>query len=169
MNNSCDRIYKVNIKRLALLTLPTWLRRPLCGALVYAGVQPLCRLLAELRNFRQGTRYRLEHNGQVCKLRGVLNDEFDPEERRIEITEGEEADSGVGVRIWRRELGRWLPLPRRGAGAARIYREGYGGTGGYDFWVRVPAGLLTGGKETRLRAITNMYKLAAKRYAISYK
>ena len=38
MTNKADRTYNVNIKRLALLTLPTWLRRPLSGALIYAGV-----------------------------------------------------------------------------------------------------------------------------------
>ena len=162
-------MYKVNIKRLALLTLPTWLRRPLVGALVYAGVQPLCRLLHELRRYRDSTRYRLEHNGQVCKLRGVLNDVFDPELRRIVIEEVESGD-GMGVStIWRREAGRWMMVPRRAGGATAIYREGFGGTGGYDFWVTVPEELRGAGTETRLRAIVNMYKLAGKRYAVNYK
>ena len=56
MTNRSDNIYNVNIKRLALLTLPTWLRRPLVGALLYAAVAPLSRLLVELRTFRKETR-----------------------------------------------------------------------------------------------------------------
>ena len=169
MTGRADRIYNVNIKRLALLTLPTWLRKPLVGALVYAGVQPLCRLLHELRTYRDSTRYRLRHNGQVCKLRGVLNDVFDPELRRIVIEDGESTDSMGVSAIWRREAGRWMMVPRRDAGAVAIYREGFGGTGGYDFWVTVPEALRAAGTETRLRAIVNMYKLASKRYAINYK
>ena len=162
-------MYKVNIKRLGLLTLPTWLRRPLVGALVYAGVQPLCRLLHELRAYRSATSYRLRHNGQVCKLRGVLNDEFDPALRRIEIEDSDSARNREAAAVWLREMGRWVMVPRRGAGAASIHREGFNGPGDYDFWVTVPEELRGAGTETRLRAIVNMYKLAGKRYAVNYK
>ncbi len=166
MTNRVDGLFKVNIKRLALLTLPTWLRRPLAGALVYAGVSPLCRLLGELRSFRGATGYRLGHSGQVCRLRGVLNDEFDPRLRRVTVEEAEERETRGA---WPRAEGRWLMVPRRGAGAAAIHREGFGGTGGYDFWVSVPGELRDAETETRLRAVVNMYKLAGKRFAINYK
>lgn len=155
------------MKRLALLTLPTWLRRPVASALVYAGVAPLGRVLNELRSFRVATRYRLRHNGQVCKLRGVLNDEFDPELRRISVEDYTEAEDVT--RIWVREVDRLVALPRRGDGAVRVAQTGFGGTGGYDFMVTVPEELRDGATETRLRAIVNMYKLASKRYAINYK
>lgn len=159
-------MFNVNMKRLALLTLPTWLRRPLAGALIYAGVSPLGRVLHELRVYRSRTRYRLCHNGQVCKLRGVLNDEFDPEHRRIAVEEPED-DGGLGL-AWVRDEGRSLIVGNRGTpGAAVVCRRGLGGTGGYDFWVSVPEGLR--GSEGRLRAMVNMYKLAGKRFAISYK
>jgi len=85
MTNKADRTYNVNIKRLALLTLPTWLLRPLSGALIYAGVSPLGRLLQELRAYRSATSYRLRHNGQVCKLCGALNDEFEKNREHIEL------------------------------------------------------------------------------------
>lgn len=168
MTNKGDRIYNVNMKRLALLTLPTWLRRPLAGALIYAGVAPLGRLLQELRSYRRTTSYRLKHNGQVCKLRGALNDEFDPELRRIKIEDSDGAESGETSRVWLREMERWTMLPRRGSGATSIHQDGFGGTSGYDFRVRVPAELRTAETETRLRALVNMYKLASKRYTINY-
>ena len=41
--SKADRTYDVNMKRLALLALPTWLRCPVAGALMYAGVSPLGR------------------------------------------------------------------------------------------------------------------------------
>lgn len=169
MTGRTDSTYNVNIKRLALLALPTWLRRPLCGAMIYAGVSPLGRLLQELRTFRWTTHYRLSHNGQVCKLRGVLNDEFDPELRRIAIEDSESTGERETSTIWCRETERWVMLPRRGTGAVNIHREGFGGTNNYDFWVTVPGEIMTAEKETRLRAIVNMYKLAGKRYAVNYK
>lgn len=162
-------IFTVNIKRLALLTLPSWLRRPLAGALIYAGVSPLGRLLQELRAYRSATSYRLRHNGQVCKLCGALNDEFDPGLRRIEIEDSDSVGNREAAAVWLRDMDRWVMVPRRGAGAVSIHREGFNGTSGYDFWVTVPEELWTAETETRLRAILNMYKLAGKRYAINHK
>ena len=168
MTSRIDETFNVNIKRLALLVLPTWLRRPLVGALIYAGVTPLGRLAQELRKYRSTTRYRLRHNGQVCKLRGVLNDEFDPALRRITV---EDRDSTTVIEasiIYLREVARWIMVPCRGFGTAIIHREGFSGTSGYDFWVNVPYELRTTGIETRMRAIINNYKLASKRYTINY-
>ena len=169
MTNKADRTYNVNIKRLALLTLPTWLRRPLSGALIYAGVSPLGRLLQELRAYRSATSYRLRHNGQVCKLCGALNDEFDPGLRRIEIEDSDSVGNREAAAVWLRDMDRWVMVPRRGAGAVSIHREGFNGTSGYDFWVTVPEELWTAETETRLRALLNMSKLAGKRYAINHK
>ena len=169
MTNKADRTYNVNIKRLALLTLPMWQRRPLSGALIYAGVSPLGRLLQELRAYRSATSYRLRHNGQVCKLCGALNDEFDPGLRRIEIEDSDSVGNREAAAVWLRDMDRWVMVPRRGAGAVSIHREGFNGTSGYDFWVTVPEELWTAETETRLRAILNMYKLAGKRYAINHK
>lgn len=165
---SRDETFNVNIKRLALLVLPTWLRRPLVGALIYAGVTPLGRLAQELRKYRNTTHYRLKHNGQVCKLRGVLNDEFDPALRRITVEDRDSATMIEAAIIYRREVARWVMVPCRGFGAAIIHREGFSGTSGYDFWVNVPDELRTAGIETRMRAIINTYKLASKRYTINY-
>ena len=165
---SRDETFNVNIKRLALLVLPTWLRRPLVGALIYAGVTPLGRLTQELRKYRNTTHYRLRHNGQVCKLRGVLNDEFDPALRRITVEDRDSATMIEAAIIYRREVARWVMVPCRGFGAAIIHREGFSGTSGYDFWVNVPDELRTAGIETRMRAIINTYKLASKRYTINY-
>lgn len=163
-----DDIYAVNMKRLALLLLPTFWRKPLIGGLIYAGVSALGRQLGELREYRKETGYRLEHSGQACKLRGVLNDEFDPELRRIRVEDSESAAMSETSRIWKREKERWAIVPARGRGALTIHREGYAGTSGYDFWLTVPAELRSAETETRLRAMTDIYKLASKRYAINY-
>lgn len=162
------RTYKVNIKRLALLTLPTWLRRPVAGALIFAGVTPLGRMLQELRTLREETSYRINHNGQVCKLRGALNDAFDARERRIRV-EDEESGGGEGWRVYRRSEERAVAAPGRGTGRAVIMNgRGYGGASGYDFWVTLPRALRGEIEETRLRATVDRYKLASKRWTINY-
>lgn len=168
MTGRSDETFNVNIKRLALLVLPTWLRRPLVGALIYAGVTPLVRLAQELRKYRSTTRYRLRHNGQVCKLRGVLNDEFDPTLRRITIEDRDSTTMIEASIIYRREVAHWVMVPHRNSGAVLIHREGFSGTSGYDFWVNVPDELRTDATGTRMRAIINTYKLASKRYTINY-
>lgn len=89
--------------------------------------------------------------------------------RRIEIEDSDSYENREAAAVWLREMGRWEMVPRRGAGAVSIHREGFSGTSGYDFWVTVPVELRTAETETRLRAIVNMYKLAGKRYAINYK
>lgn len=162
------RTYKVNIKRLALLTLPTWLRRPIVGALIYAGVTPLNRLLQELRTLREETSYRVNHNGQVCKLRGALNDVFDAKKRRIKV-EDEDSGGTEGARVYLRSEERELPVPERSTGRAVIINgRGYGGVSGYDFWVTLPRALRGDIDETRLTATVNRYKLASKRWTINY-
>lgn len=162
------RTYKVNIKRLALLTLPTWLRRPIATALLYAGVSPLSRQLQELRTLREETSYRVKHNGQVCKLRGALNDAFDSKQRRIKV-EDEESGLAAGSLVYLRNEERELPVPERSTGRAVIINgRGYGGVSGYDFWVTLPRALRGEADETRLRATVNRYKLASKRWTINY-
>lgn len=163
-----DNVYRVGMRRLALMTLPTWLRRPLAAAVIYAGVMPLARLLHDLRTYRGQTRYRLGHNGQVCRLRGLLNDEFDPVLRRIRVEDGDGPGSRDTALVWRRETGRPVMVPGRGRGAAVIHREGFGGTGGYDFWLAIPRELAGTEEEQRLRAVTDIYKLASRRYAVNY-
>ena len=169
MTGRSDKTFNVNIKRLALLVLPTWLRRPLVCAMIYAGVTPLARMVQELRTFRQTTGYRLRHNGQTCYLRAILNDTFDPLERRIIIEDGWSVSS-QGQIIYQREQDLSLSVPSRRAEAAVILnRRGYGGVNGYDFFITVPLSIRDYVDEKRLHAIVDTYKLASKRWSINYK
>lgn len=166
--SSRDNVYDINVRRLALLTLPTIWRRPIMGALIYAAVTPIARYVGELRAFRKEKRYRLTHNGQVCRLRGVLNDEFDPEQRRIDIEEGAGVTPSEASRLWLREEARWIIVPRRAGRAVSVHPEGFNGIGGYDFWVSLPEGLSDRIDDQRLRAIVNTYRLASRRFGVAY-
>lgn len=159
--------YEINFKRLALLMLPTFWRKPILGAITYAMVSPLSYLHTRFILFRRESNYRLTHNGQVCYLRAVLNDQFDPIERRITVTE--DADT-MGVLMLRtREEEKAILLPARETGRAIIInRRGFDGINGFDFWINIPLVLLETVDVTRLKAIVGTYKLASKRFSINY-
>ena len=154
-------VYDVKIKRLALLLLPTALRKPLVAAFMQSTVQGCSVLHGEFM------RWRDDNNGQVCHLRAVLNDTFDQTERRITV---DDEDSGGlrGARLFTRDMDRHILLPVRGGKAFIINRRGYGGVSGFDFWVSVPYALMGKIDETRLAAVVSTYKLASKRWTINY-
>ena len=153
--------YDVNFKRLALLLLPTFRRRPLLAAMAYAAVSPLQYLHTRFILWKR------ESNGQVCYLRALLNDKFDPIDRRITITETVE---NVGfITLHKREEDDEVLVPRRGSERFLILnRRGFGGVSGYDFWVNIPLALRDKLDITQLRAVVDAYKLASKRFSINY-
>lgn len=161
-----SRYYDINFKRFALQLLPTRWRRVLFASLLYAGVSELSSLHSRFMAFRTEQNYRLTHNGQVCYLRAVLNDVFDPDERRITITETvEEREANL---IYKRDADKSVFVyPRQQGKAWAINRRGYDGVGGFDFWINLPYGLNTIDAK-RLAAIVNNYKLVSKRYAINF-
>lgn len=162
-------LYELKIKRLALLLLPTAYRKPILAALAQNLVQGVNVLYGDFMRWRQDKQYRLSHNGQVCYLRAVLNDTFDPVERRI-LVEDQWSASLQGQRIFMREAERFVLIPARSTGMAFILnRRGFGGVNGYDFWITVPMELRGQINEARLNAIVDTYKLASKRWTINYK
>lgn len=157
--------YDVDFKKFALSLLPQRLRRPILAAYSYCLVTPISGLHTRFMRHRKDVRYRLYHNGQVCYLRAVINDSFDPINRRITIADAAELKSMI---IYARSLMRAKLVPRRDKGEALILnRRGFDGISGYDFVVQVPTDLsLTADDEKRMRSIINTYKIASKRYLI---
>ena len=161
--------YDLKIKRLALLLLPTHYRRPLIAAFAESMVQGVNVVYGDFMRWQQAKAYRLQHNGQVCHLRAVLNDAFDPVERRIVVEDGWSV-SLRWQRIFRRDQERFtLILVRREGRAFILHRRGYGVMNGYDFWVTIPLSLRLNVDKRRLNAIVDTYKLASKRWTINYK
>lgn len=162
-----SKLYDVNFKRLALLLLPTFRRRPLTAAVAYAAVSPLQRLHTRFVLWKRDTDYRLRHNGQVCYLRGLLNDLFDPIDRRITVTDNAE---NVGyIILHHRDTDQSVRFPARGSGRAVILnRRGYGGVNGYDFWVNLPVALYGKVDLAQVTGVVNTYKLASKRFSINF-
>lgn len=162
-----DRIYDIRFKRLALLLLPTFWRRPLFAAMIYAAVQPLQELHTRFQRWRRDTDYRVRHNGQVCHLQALLNDLFDPFERRITLTD-QAANIGTAI-LHGREAARPVSVPLRGTVPALIlWRRGETDNANCDFWINLPLALYGEVDTARLKAVVNTYKPASKRYSINY-
>ncbi len=160
--------YDVNFKRLALLLLPTFWRKPLFAAVVYSLVAPFNILYVRFQTFRRQSLYRLTHNGQVCYLRAVLNDTFDPLERRLTITDISEG--GTYWMLYKREMENSASLPKRETQwAVMITSRKSGDDKKYDFWINVPGILSKEIDPNYLKAIVNQYKLASKRFSINYR
>lgn len=80
---------RFDLTRMGVLLLPLCLRRPIVAALLRSAlsvVQSLHDLVVDTHTAEPwGTHYRLRHNGQVAVLESLLNDRFDPKQRRITI------------------------------------------------------------------------------------
>ena len=115
------------------------------------------KLLYAFQQARTADLYNLAHNSQVCYLRKALNDEFDPQQRRIRIEDGKQNER---LYIYPRSANRPLFL-----GKVFLYQRGDYIDGGVDFIVVIPQGLQY--DKYKLEALVNFYKLAGKRWQIS--
>lgn len=159
--------YDINYNRLGLALVPLKLRQPLLMGLIYVMLSGVRRAASVFGSYREETNYRLTHTGQVCYLKAVLNDRFDNARRRITI---EDVDARSGAIIYKRELSRFLMIPKRTTGNAVILnKRAFSGSTSVDFSVIVPAELRGSFAEAQMRALIDTYKLASKRYTITYR
>ena len=156
-----NNIYRIAFIRLAVLLLPTFLRKPALMAFLQAAYSQID--YAGFDKYRGQTNYRLAHNGQVCYLRKVLNDYFDVEQRRIEIGEG---IPPTYVVVYHRNEQHLVGAPPRGDEALVIGWRGTAVGGAYNFTIRVPLELYNDATTTKIAALTREYKLASKQFQI---
>ena len=149
-------MYNLNIDKLLVLLTPTFLRKPKLVAWLRTLAMPLNKLLDDFKVHRERDLYNLTHNSQVCYLRKALNDEFDPQLRRIKIEDG---TRNIRRYIYQRNVNRPLYL-----GRMFLYLQGNYIDGGVDFVVVLPRGLEY--DKYKLEALVNFYKLAGKRWTI---
>ena len=159
--------YDVNYNRLALAIVPLKLRKSLLMNIIYVMLSGVRRAASVFSSYREQTNYRLTHNGQVCYLRAVLNDRFDWQDRRITI---EDVDAEEGLFLYRRSLNRFLKAPKRDNGHSIILnKRAFSGSNSVNFTVVVPAALMGTFNEAQMKALVDTYKLASKRYTITYR
>lgn len=149
--------YNVDFNALAVIRMPSFLRKSLILAWVQSVVASIGFIYDLWKEKRLIDWYKLDHTGQVCKLRKVLNDALDPSERRIYIGDG---NSFPRKYIYTRAENKPVFL-----GKMYVYQNSeYIGTGS-DFIVFVPQEIIDT-KINELNALITFYKLASKRYQI---
>ena len=150
----------VNFHRLGASMLPVHMRQPRMLATVKALVSPLYVVQRLFLAYRDEVIYKINHNGQVCYLRGVLNDSFDMTERRIQVVDNIKNDF---LLLYRREEMKEVNLGQR-----LLSRRDSVMADQLDFIIKVPGTLNSVDQEARLKSVVNFYKLAGKRYRIDY-
>lgn len=148
--------YKVDFDKLILLLLPTFLRKPILFSYIKALVSPIASLHYSWLQMRDANLKKLSYNGQRCYLRGVLNDQFDSDLRRIYIQDVPELSSNY-IYTPEENLDYYLDtmfidLDFTEAGET------------VDFVVYVPNELMN--KINEITAILEFYTLAGKQYKI---
>ena len=149
--------YKIDFDRLVLLLLPTFLRKPVLFGYIKALVSPIASLHYKWEQMRAANLLKLSYNGQRCYLRGVLNDRYDPDLRRIYIDEVPEL-KGNYIFTPAENLDYYLDT---------MYLDlDYSEAGELvDFVVYVPSGILST-KTNEIIVTLDFYKLPGKIYKI---
>lgn len=146
------------ILKFAYSLVPTFLRKPVLSAFVKAVSNPISAIYYDWYNKRQEHLYILDHNYQVCYMRGALNDKFDHDLRRIYI-DGTGGDAG---KTYIYTPGENQP---RFLGGFYIHQSlEFAGTGA-DFIVYVPTEIMAT-QYYEVHAQIKLYKLGGKRYLI---
>jgi hypothetical protein len=165
MNN----IFAINYRRLALLLLPTFLRRPALLAFLQAAVAPVERNHDWFLRNRKDNLYRLRMNGQVCYLRRVLNDAFPDAGGAIRIEDGVAA--GHWLYAYDKDFDpykKYLLIHDRSEGGTTFWDKSAILEGVSGFTVAVPRALRNANNDAKLRSLLNTYKLLSKSYTIIY-
>ena len=152
-------MFKTKHSKLASLHTPTRQRERKFLSLLKCFVAPIQTMQNDFETNRNNNIYKLNHNGQICKLVSVLNDTFDKDQRRIYITDN--GDSAV-LLIHKDTDQKLVQLP------VIVHRNEDYSDSGYDFVVCIPSDIiLTREKELHIKSVVNYYKLAGKRYEIN--
>ena len=148
--------YDIEYKKLINLLLPTFLRDRTHAFWLQTLLTPLMHLYNAWYANRTQNIYKLEHNGQVCYLRKVLNDQFDPIWGRIIITDGNRYKKKY---IYTNGENNPKYLGTMYLRPSTDYEDN-----GADFLVLVPKEIIY--NEHDMKGLIDFYKLASKRYRI---
>ena len=159
--------YDINIAKLAIQLLPMCLRGNKTKAFVKAFAEPLRYMKEYFEAFRESKDYRLTHNSQVCYLKAVLNDKFDPLLRGIDIENCEVDDDGINI-YERSEDSPLIIHKREDELPVTIFRRNFGGSRSTNFEVKLPLRLKDRVSEYEVSATVNEYKLASMKYKLTY-
>lgn len=160
-------IFNINFSRLCINLLPTFLRQPVIYGILHAGAQVLEKSTYKaFTTARTEHNYQLNHNGQVCYLRAVLNDAFGGGFDILDVERKGEwlyaiTESGTGILLTCGENGNAAEVSN-GQKVPVVYNEALLNAAQNSFIVRVPYKIY----QTNLPAVAALvdkYKLISKR------
>jgi hypothetical protein len=138
--------------------VPVALRRPVTIAWLGVLLWPVIRLYQAFSRNRSANLYRLQITGQVCYLEKMLNDRYDPIDRRIYI---DEAIERPPLYLYQDAESKPVYL-----GEKPLYQDTEFGINLDDFIVFVHNEIIFEFNE--LRSLVNLYKLAGTRYSVQF-
>lgn len=157
--------FNINFNKYGIEQLPIKWRDSISIAYLKCLIKPLDQIYYSWYNWRIDNIYKLEHTGQVCSLRGSLNDNFDPIERRIYIGDGQLNETTyVHTEAEYQELFTNTDAEDN-EDTLYIYTEVETADTGLDFIVYVPFAIVNTYIHA-LKAHIEFYKAGGKRYAI---
>lgn len=157
--------YKVNWNVFLLQNLLIRYRVPKVVAFLKVLISPINDSYYSWHNWRIDNLYKMEYTGQICYLRGSLNDKFDPLQRRIYIGEGEDKPTTYIYTEAEYQAVYTNTEAEGNEGTLYIYTEAETADSGLDFIVYVPFELLIT-QIYAIRAHIDFYKQGGRRYAI---
>ena len=149
--------FEVDFKKLTVLLLPIALRKRKTIAFLHCLIRPIDDVYYQWKQKRLEDWYKLNQNGQRCKLRKVLNDELDNAQRRIHIDDG---TSFKRKYIYTKTESKPIYLGKSFINSRLEFENT-----GVDFVVYVPTAIVDKSIH-KLKFLINYYKLAGKRYRI---
>ena len=150
--------YSIDFRKLVVSLTLTGLRKFRIVSFLTALITPLQNLHYAWKTLRVSNLYKIEYTGQVCYLRGALNDRFDPSQRRIYIdgTGGNSEPTYV-----------YTPAENQTKYLGKLFLRNsleFADTGA-DFRVFVPREIVNQ-SSYELRALIDFYRLGGMRYLI---
>lgn len=157
--------FNVNFNKFGIEQLPIKWRDIITITYLKSLLKPIDKIHYLWYNWRIDNIYKLEHTGQVCSLRGSLNDRFDPNLRRIYIGDGQLNETTyVHTEAEYQELHTNIEAEDNDD-TMYVYTEAETADTGLDFIVYVPAEIVNA-EIHALTAHIEFYKAGGKRYTI---
>lgn len=157
------QLYNINWARLVVWLLPDDWRKMKNVRYLLALIEPVRQSYADFLQFRKQQLYEAEINGQVVKLERVLNDTFDPVDRRIFITDGEYFTPPVFYEEYKN-----MPVVFNAEGDVDnpVFWsvENIDNRVAFNFYVHIPAAVWF--DRLRVRATVNKYKILGRTFEI---
>jgi hypothetical protein len=170
------KIFNTDIRKMAVLLLPTMLRGNVMVAFLQSMVLPFQSILSkgdavngvpersDVLSFRTDSAYRLAHTGQVVYLRKVLNDAYPG--RSVDFVIEDATSDYKWVYVYTEEDPAFIPLQQwigNDAAPTVLYDENYIQGANNYFSVGVPTEIFADENQmNRVRRLASDYKLVSK-------